>query len=150
MKRIEFRGRVLRRREIGARCVRKLRQLRQGQSICRKHYRRVQRDVRRWQYTRRLRRNHRLTAIVMLVGWLARHRPTALHALRVQGHGRHTVRELQEQYRRYGQHHKCRFPSHCRTLEPLDASVKELDTAFLCGRTEPPWKGLRESQGETG
>ena len=125
MKRIEFRGRMLRCREVGSGRLGKLWELRQQQDICRNHHGCVQRDVRRRQQAWRLRGNHRLAAVVMLIGGCARHRAAALHALLVEGHRRHAVSELQEQHRDHRQDQECGFSNHILTLRRLDARVKK-------------------------
>ena len=57
----------------------------------------MERYMSNWQYAWRLRRNHALTAIVTLIGRIAVHRTTTLHALRVLRRRGHAVRKLQTQ-----------------------------------------------------
>lgn len=116
MKRVELRRRMLRSREISGRCRGNRKDLRHRQYIRRDDRWGMQRDVRRWQYARRLRRNHRLAAVVTLVRRVTGHRPAALHALLILGHRRHAVCELQEQHRGYCQHDESGFPSHLLRL----------------------------------
>src|SRR6266705_3406898 len=95
MKLIEFRGRMLRCSEIWVRRLRKILDKCRRQAVTDNHHRRVQRDVRRWQYARRLRGNHSLAAVVALVRRVAGHRATALHALLILGQRGHAVPKLQ-------------------------------------------------------
>lgn len=97
MKRVEFRWRMLRSREVGGGRIRNLQNLRYRQDSSRDQRYGMQRHLGRWQYAWRVRRHHRLAAIVGLIRGIARHRPTALHALRVLRHGGHAIRELQDQ-----------------------------------------------------
>ena len=99
MKRVQLRRRMLRSREISGRCRGKRKDLWHREYICRDDRWRMQGNVCRWQYARRLRRNHRLAAIVRLVRWIARHRTAALHRLLVSGHRREAVRKLQHKER---------------------------------------------------
>lgn len=78
---------------------------RQSQTVSDKHQRGVQRDVGRWQSTRRLRRNRRLAAIMALVGLVAEHRTAALHALLIMSHREHAVGKLHYEDCEQGQHH---------------------------------------------
>ena len=112
MKGVELRRRMLGDSQIFARCLGKLRNEGRRQNIGNKQYRRMQGNVSRRQNARRLRRSHRLAAVMALVRSITRHRTTTLHALLVLRHGRHAVCELREQYRRHGQHNKCGFPHH--------------------------------------
>ena len=57
----------------------------------------MKRHVRGWQRARRWRRNHRLAAIVTLIGWIAGHGAAALHTLLILRHRGRTVRKLQAQ-----------------------------------------------------
>jgi hypothetical protein len=62
----------------------------------------MERDVSDGQYAEGLRRSHRFAAIVTLIGWIAGHGTTALHALLVLRHRRHAVRKLQTQQGGHG------------------------------------------------
>jgi len=137
MKLIEFRGRMLRCSEIWVRHLRKILDKCRRQAVTDNHHRRVQRDVRRWQYARRLRGNHSLAAVVALVRRVAGHRATALHALLILGQRGHAVPKLQHQDRDHGQHQEYRSSNHILTLGGLDARVKQLGLRWLvCRRQE--------------
>src|SRR5438034_8359745 len=97
MKLIEFRRRMLRCSEIWVRHLRKILDKCRRQAVTDNHHRRVQRDVRRWQYARRLRGNHSLAAVVALVRRVAGHRATALHALLILGQRGHAVPKLRSE-----------------------------------------------------
>jgi hypothetical protein len=83
--------------EVSACRVGKFYDMGRSQNVCHKHHGCVQRDMCSRQNTRRLRRNHRLAAIVGLVRRVARHGATALHALLVFGRCGHAVSKLQAQ-----------------------------------------------------
>jgi hypothetical protein len=72
----------------------------------------IQNGMLRWQDARRLRRNHRLAAIVRLIGRIARHRAAALHRLLVGGYGGQTVRKLQDKERSERQNQECHPANH--------------------------------------
>lgn len=116
MKRVQLRRRMLRSCEIRGRRFRRRKDLWHRQYIRCDHHWRMQCDVRRWQYARRLRRNHRLAALVTLVRQVTVHRPAAVHALLVLGRGRRAVRELKQRDRDNGQHDKYGLPSHLSRL----------------------------------
>jgi len=64
MKRVQFGRRMLRSFKIGTRCTRKLMDLWGRQDVGNEHDGGVQRHMGDWQHARRLRGNHRLTAIM--------------------------------------------------------------------------------------
>ena len=135
MKRIEIRRRMLRCREIWVTRHRMILDRWRRQAVTNNHHRHVQRDVRRWQYARRLRGNQSLAAVMALVRRVAGHRSAALHAFLVERHRRHAVRELQEQDRDQGQHQQCGSSNHILTLGRLDARVKGSDARQPNGYT---------------
>src|SRR5882724_3595374 len=92
--------------KIGTRYTRKLMDLWGWQDIGHEHDGSVERHMGDWQHTRRLRRNHRLTAIMALIGRVAGHRTAALHTLPVLGHRGHAIRKLQAQKGDRSQNHE--------------------------------------------
>ena len=66
----------------------------------------MERNVSDGQHAGRLRRNHRLAAIVALIGRIAGHGTAALHALLVLRHRGHAVRKLQAQKGDHGQNYE--------------------------------------------
>jgi len=106
MKRVQFGRRMLRSFKIGTRCTRKLMDLWGRQDVGNEHDGGVQRHMGDWQHARRLRGNHRLTAIMALIGRVAGHRATAAHTLLVLGHRGHAIRKLQAQKGDRGQNHE--------------------------------------------
>ena len=86
---------MLRRLEIQARKFGVWRRLGRRKHIGYNHHRRMERHVSDRQDAWRLRRNHALAAIVTLIGWIAGHGATALHALLVMRHRGHAVPKLQ-------------------------------------------------------
>src|SRR5439155_1471965 len=131
MKLIEFRGRMLRCSEIWVRHLRKILDKCRRQAVTDNHHRRVQRDVRRWQYARRPRGNHSLAAVVALVRRVAGHRATALHALLILGQRGHAVPKLQHQDRDHGQHQEYRSSNHILTLGGLDRKSTRLNSSHV-------------------
>ena len=97
MKGVQFGRRMRRSLEIQARCFGVRQCLRRSKNIGDHHYRRMERHMRNRQDVWRLRRNHSFAAIVTLIGWIAGHGTTALHALLVLRHRGHAVRKLQAQ-----------------------------------------------------
>jgi len=92
--------------EIQARCFGVRHCLGRSKNIGRNHHRRMKRHLSDGQHARGLRRNHRLTAIVTLIGRVAGHGTAALHTLLVLRHRGHAVRELQAQQGDHGQNYE--------------------------------------------
>jgi protein gp37 len=72
----------------------------------------IQCNARRRKHTRALPGNHRLAAIVALIGRVAGHRTAALHTLLVLGHRGQTVRKLQRKERSQRQDQECHPANH--------------------------------------
>jgi len=67
-------------------------------------------------YARRLRRDHRLAAIVSLICRIAGHGAAALHRLLISGHGSEAVSKLQRKECRQRQNQECHSAIHLLKL----------------------------------
>ena len=97
MKGVEFGRRMRTSLEIQARSFGVGDYRRCSKNLGRNHDRRMEGHLGDGQYARGLRRNHSLAAIVTLIGWIAGHGATALHALLILRHRGHAVHKLQTQ-----------------------------------------------------
>jgi hypothetical protein len=97
VKRVQLGRRMLRSPKIEARNIRVRCYLGRSKEIADNHQRRMECGVSDWQYGGGLGRNHPLAAIMGLIGRIAGHGATALHALLVLSHRGHAVRKLQAQ-----------------------------------------------------
>jgi hypothetical protein len=92
--------------EIQTRCFGVSDSLRRNKNIGNDHLWCMERYMRDGQYAGGLRRNHRLAAIVTLIGRVAGHGTAALHALLVLGYRGHAVRKLQTQQGNHDQNYE--------------------------------------------
>jgi hypothetical protein len=102
VKRVKLGRRMRRSVEIQARHFGIRHGPRRFKNIDRNHHRRMECHVSDGQYAGGLRRSHPLAAIVTLIGRVAGHGATALHALLVLRHRGHAVRKLQTQQGDHG------------------------------------------------
>lgn len=91
-----------------------------------------------WQDAWRLRRDHRLAAVVRLIRRIARHRAAALHRLLVSRPRGEAVRKLQHKERSHPQNQECHPANHLfQTVGCLDARVNKRSGCTSIPPTQP-------------
>jgi hypothetical protein len=106
VKGVKFGRRMRRSVEIQTRYFGVRHGLQRSKNIGHNHYWRMERHVSDGQHAGGLRRHHCLAAIVTLIGRVAGHGTTALHAPLVLRHGGHAVRKLQAQQGNHSYHNE--------------------------------------------